>query len=170
MHTTFYALLRYLDKENMRFYLLTFYLLLSTVFWAQIDVDEIDIYRDSFGVPHIYGATDKAAAYGLAWAHAEDDFETIQYTFLPSKGLMGMHAGKDGVIMDYLVELLRCRKTAIARVNDLSPEVLNVIEGYVAGINAYAKNFPDEVLVKNSFPMTVMDYLTGYNLVIHFFF
>lgn len=169
MDTTFYALLRYLHKENMRFYLLTFYLLLSTVFWAQIDVDEIDIYRDSFGIPHIYGATDKAAAYGLAWAHAEDDFETIQYTFLPSKGLMGMHAGKDGVIMDYLVELLRCRKTAIARVNDLSPEVLNVIEGYVAGINAYAKNFPDEVLVKNSFPMTIMDYLTGYNLVIHFF-
>lgn len=153
----------------MRFNLLTFYLLLRAVFWAQIDVAEIDIYRDSFGVPHIYGATDKAAAYGLAWAHAEDDFENIQYTFLPSKGLMGMHAGKDGVIMDYLVELLRCRKTAIARVNDLSPEVLKVIEGYVAGINAYAKNFPDEVLVKNSFPMTIMDFLTGYNLVIHFF-
>ena len=41
--------------------------------------------------------------YGLAWAHAEDDFETIQYTFLPSKGLMGLHGGKEGVIMDYLV-------------------------------------------------------------------
>ena len=153
----------------MKPYFLISCLLLSISFWAQIDVDQIDMYRDKYGVPHIYGATDKAAAYGLAWAHAEDDFETIQSTFLPSKGLMGMHSGKDGVIMDYLVEFLRCRKTARAHVKDLSPEVLKVIEGYVAGINAYAKSFPDQVLVKNSFPMTVMDYLTGYNLVIHFF-
>ncbi len=153
----------------MKVYLFLFILLLTCSFWAQIEVDKIDIYRDQYGVPHIYGVTDEAAAYGLAWAHSEDDFETIQYTFLPSKGLMGMHAGKDGVIMDYLVELLRCRKTATAHVDDLSPEVMKVVEGYVAGINAYAKSFPDEVLVKNSFPMTVMDYLTGYNLVIHFF-
>tara|TARA_B100000524_G_scaffold242916_2_gene130042 strand:- start:1765 stop:3825 length:2061 start_codon:yes stop_codon:yes gene_type:complete len=153
----------------MKPYTLIFYLVLCTSLCAQIDVNQIDIYRDNYGVPHIYGATDEAAAYGLAWAHAEDDFETIQYTFLPSKGLMGMHAGKDGVIMDYLVEFLRCRKTALAHAKDLSPEVLKVIDGYVAGINAYAKTFPDQVLVKNSFPMTVMDYLTGYNLVIHFF-
>jgi acyl-homoserine-lactone acylase len=153
----------------MKAYLFIFILLFSCSFWAQIEVDKIDIFRDQYGVPHIYGATDEAAAYGLAWAHSEDDFETIQYTFLPSKGLMGMHAGKDGVLMDYLVELLRCRKTATAHAKDLSPEVMKVVEGYVAGINAYAKSFPDQVLVQNSFPMTVMDYLTGYNLVIHFF-
>ena len=153
----------------MKLYLCTFCFLLFVASWAQIETDKIDIYRDKYGVPHIYGVTDEAAAYGLAWAHAEDDFETIQYTFLPSKGMMGLHTGKDGVIMDYLVGLLRCRKTAKAHINDLSPEVLKVIEGYVAGINAYAKKFPDEVLVKNSFPMTVIDYLTGYNLVIHFF-
>ena len=169
LDTTFWPLLRYSNKKNMKLYFLISCLLLSTSFLAQIDLGQIDIYRDKYGVPHIYGNTDKAAAYGLAWAHAEDDFETIQYTFLPSKGLMGMHTGKDGVIMDYLVEFLRCRKTARAHVKDLSPDVLKVIEGYVAGINAYAKSFPDEVLVKNSFPMTVMDYLTGYNLVIHFF-
>ena len=136
---------------------------------GQINVEQIDIYRDVYGVPHIYAISDKDAAYGLAWAHAEDDFETIQYTFLPSKGLMGLHGGKEGVIMDYLVSLLRCRQTAEKHINQLSPEVLKVIEGYVAGINAFAKAFPSKVLVKNSFPMTVLDYLTGYNLVIHFF-
>ena len=136
---------------------------------GQINVEQIDIYRDVYGVPHIYAISDKDAAYGLAWAHAEDDFETIQYTFLPSKGLMGLHSGKEGVIMDYLVSLLRCRQTAEKHINQLSPEVLKVIEGYVAGINAFAKAFPSKVLVKNSFPMTVLDYLTGYNLVIHFF-
>jgi acyl-homoserine-lactone acylase len=137
--------------------------------YGQINVEQIDIYRDVYGVPHIYANSDKNAAYGLAWAHAEDDFETIQHTFLPSKGLMGLHSGKEGVIMDYLVSFLRCRQTAEKHVSQLSPEVLEVIEGYVAGINAFAKAFPSKVLVKNSFPMTVLDYLTGYNLVIHFF-
>ena len=137
--------------------------------YGQINVEQIDIYRDVYGVPHIYANSDKNAAYGLDWAHAEDDFETIQHTFLPSKGLMGLHSGKEGVIMDYLVSLLRCRQTAEKHVSQLSPEVLEVIEGYVAGINAFAKAFPSKVLVKNSFPMTVLDYLTGYNLVIHFF-
>ena len=82
---------------------------------------------------------------------------------------MGLFSGKEGVIMDYLAALLRCKKTAENHYSDLSDEVLLVIEGYVNGINAYAKSHPKEVLVDNTFPMTVMDYLTGYNLVIHLF-
>ena len=136
---------------------------------AQVNPEHIMIYRDSYGVPHIHGKTDRDVAYGLAWAHAEDDFKTMQNTFLPSKGLMGMYSGKEGVIMDYLVSLLRCRETAEEHYSDLSNEIIQVIEGYVEGVNAYAKAYPDQVLVKNSFPFSVMDYLTGYNLVIHFF-
>jgi len=153
----------------MKYFLLVFSLLQLNHMMAQCNTENITIYRDSYGVPHIQAKTDREASYGLAWAHSEDDFMTIQNTFLPSKRLMGMYSGKEGVIMDYLVALLRCREIAKEHYSDLSPEVLEVISGYVEGINAYAKSHPDEVLVKNSFPMTVMDYLTGYNLVIHFF-
>ena len=52
---------------------------------AQVNTSNVEIVRDSWGVPHIYGKTDKEAAYGLAWAHAEDDFATIQKTFLQQK-------------------------------------------------------------------------------------
>ena len=38
---------------------------------------DVEIVRDEFGVPHINGKTDADAAYGLAFAHAEDDFSTI---------------------------------------------------------------------------------------------
>ena len=148
----------------MKYFLLVFSLLQLNHMMAQCNTENITIYRDSYGVPHIQAKTDREASYGLAWAHSEDDFMTIQNTFLPSKRLMGMYSGKEGVIMDYLVALLRCREIAKEHYSDLSPEVLEVISGYVEGINAYAKSHPDEVLVKNSFPMTVMEYLTGYNL------
>ena len=34
---------------------------------------DVTIYRDTWGGPHIFGKTDADAAYGLAYANAEDD-------------------------------------------------------------------------------------------------
>ena len=42
----------------------------------------VKILRDTYGVPHIFGHTDADAAYGLAYAHSEDDFLTIQQVLL----------------------------------------------------------------------------------------
>ena len=46
---------------------------------------------------------------------------------------------------------------------------MNVIYGYLEGLNAYAKKYPDEVLIKKSFPLSIYDYLTGLNLMLHLF-
>jgi acyl-homoserine lactone acylase PvdQ len=32
----------------------------------------VTVYRDGFGIPHVYGDTDNAAAYGLGYVTAED--------------------------------------------------------------------------------------------------
>lgn len=139
------------------------------VYSAQVDPNNIEIVRGQYGTPHIFSNSDKEAAYGLAWAHAEDDFKTIQETFLPVKGLMGKYSGKEGVQLDYIIHLLKCYEAVEKHYSVLSNEVLEVIQGYVEGINAYAKKHPEKVLVKKTFPITVKDYLAGYNLVIHFF-
>ena len=34
----------------------------------------VTVYRDDFGVAHVYGPTDAAAAFGFAYAQAEDNF------------------------------------------------------------------------------------------------
>ena len=46
---------------------------------------DVEIIRDEFGVPHIYGKRDADAAFGLAYAHAEDDFATIQDVILATR-------------------------------------------------------------------------------------
>jgi acyl-homoserine-lactone acylase len=43
----------------------------------------VAIMRDKWGVPHIHGRTDPDTAFGLAYAHAEDDFPTIQGRLWP---------------------------------------------------------------------------------------
>ena len=157
------------DTLMLRFKILLFHFFLFFDLTAQVNTSNISIGRDKWGVPHVYAKTDKEAAYGLAWAHAEDDFKTIQKTFLPAKGLLGKLEGGGGAILDYAVHLLRSRQVAERELKNLSPGGLNVIYGYLEGLNAYAKKYPDEVLIKKSFPLSIYDYLTGLNLMLHLF-
>ena len=55
---------------------------------AQQKKYQVEIVRDQWGVPHIFGKTDADVAYGLAWAHAEDDFKTIQEAYLAGNALL----------------------------------------------------------------------------------
>jgi acyl-homoserine-lactone acylase len=148
---------------RLRFLHTLFLVALSTCFAAaQINPENIQIVRDKWGVPHIFAKTDPEVAYGLAYAHAEDDFKTMQLTLLAAKGMVGRLKGKDGASVDYVVSLLRCRDIVKEKYNsDLSPDFKALIEGYIAGLNVYAKYHPKEVLVKGSFPVTTEDYMTG---------
>lgn len=130
-----------------------------------IDPSQIDIVRDTFGVPHIFAQTDPEVAYGLAWAHAEDDFETIQKTFLASKAMLGLYTGRPGAVVDYLVHLLGIRELVAKRFDsDLSMQFKNVLQGYCDGINAYAQTHAKEILVKRCFPIEPQD-LISYSLL-----
>ena len=126
----------------------------------KIDPTSIDIVRDSFGVPHIFANTDSEVAYGLAYAHAEDDFKTIQLGFLSGRSLLGIYKGKEGATIDYIAYLLRCQQTVAEKYeSDISPEYKKVLQGYCDGFNAYANTHPDEVLVKKLLPLTPKDML-----------
>lgn len=125
-----------------------------------IDPAKIDIVRDSFGVPHIFANTDAEVAYGLAYAHAEDDFKTIQLGFLSGRSMLGMYKGKAGATIDYIAYLLRCQQTVAEKYeSDIDADYKKVLEGYCQGFNAYAKNHPEEVLVKKLLPLTPKDML-----------
>lgn len=129
--------------------------------YTQINPQSITIARDSFGVPHIFAPTDAAAAYGLAWAHAEDDFETIQLLMLSGKSALGSGLGKPGARADYVMNLLRCRQTVEEQWGSLSPDFIEVIRGYVAGLNDYGKAYPQQVRYKKALPFNEKEYLAA---------
>lgn len=133
---------------------------LSLFSQAQFNVNKIDIVRDSFGVPHIFAPTDAEVAYGLAWAHAEDDFATIQQSYMAGKAMLGAYKGKEGATIDYIVHLMRIKELVEEKyASDISPAYKRLLEGYAAGFNAYAKAHPKEVLFKKLFPITPKDML-----------
>jgi acyl-homoserine-lactone acylase len=143
-----------------------FFILLFSEIQAQTRnySQHVEIVRDQWGVPHIYGKTDPDVAYGLAWANAEDDFKTMQENFLPVKGLMGKWKGKDGAPLDFLVEFLGSMKLAEAKYDkEISPEFKKYLEGYCQGINDYAKAHPEEVEFKGAFPIKPVEVVATYH-------
>lgn len=129
-----------------------------------------EIIRDSFGVPHIYGKTDADAAFGVAIAHAEDDFFTLQDVIAMSRGRYGAIAGEEGVKVDYVYHLIDARGTAERQYPQLPADTRALFEAYAAGLNHYAQTHPQEIKLANLFPVSGMDVAAGFALRQPFFF
>lgn len=128
------------------------------------------IVRDEYGVPHIFGTTDADAAYGLAYAHSEDDFETLQQVVAMTRGRAGAILGADGAKIDYVFHLLRARETASRHYGEIPADVRAVLDGYATGLNRYAAQHPGEVKLRNLFPVNGEDIAAGFVLRSPFFF
>lgn len=129
-----------------------------------------EIIRDEFGVPMIYGETDADVAYGVAIAHAEDDFFTLQDVAAMSKGRYGAIAGEDGATFDFVYHLLDARGTAERQYPELPADTRALFEAYAAGLNQYAEEHPDEVKLGNLFPVNGTDIAAGFVLRQPFFY
>ena len=155
-------LLHYIQKICYMFRFITAVSLCFFSFsvFSQINKNNITIARDSFGVPHIFGTSDAETAYGLAWAHSEDDFKHIQQNMLAGKNMLGRVLGKEGVLFDFGLQFLNISETVEAKYeSDISSEFKKVLEGYVQGLNDYAATHPEEVLYKKAFPFTAKELL-----------
>jgi acyl-homoserine-lactone acylase len=131
---------------------------------------DVEIIRDPFGVPHINGKTDADAAYGLGFAHSEDDFETIQQVIAMTRGRAGALMGSEGAPIDYVAHLLGARETAARDYHLIPADVRAVVEGYAAGLNRYAYKHPEAVSLRKLFPVSGEDVVTGFVLRAPFFY
>jgi penicillin amidase/acyl-homoserine-lactone acylase len=139
-------------------------------FVARAAAYHVRIRRDGFGVPHILGTTDADVAFGIGFAHSEDDFATIQDAALGCRGTLAATEGLKAATTDYLVHLLRVWETLDERyATDLPPDVRRVIEAYADGVNYYAALHPDQV--KPGFlPLTGKDIAAGFVFKTPFFY
>ena len=127
--------------------------------------EDLVIHRDTWGVPHIFGKTNADAAFGLAYAHAEDDFSTIQTTLLATRGRVGHYMGKDGAAVDFFVKLFDFPNRGAAKYEEMSDAFKAVATGYVNGLNHYAATHPKEIEY-DIFPVREQDIIVGYMMSI----
>jgi acyl-homoserine-lactone acylase len=131
---------------------------------------DVHIRRDSWGVPHILGKSDADVAFGLGFAHSQDDFATIQDVALATRGTLAAVNGPSGATTDYLVHLFRVWENINARYEtDLPPDLRKVVEAYADGVNCYAAQHPDQVK-GNLLPLTGKDVVAGFVFKTPFFY
>jgi acyl-homoserine-lactone acylase len=123
---------------------------------------EVVIHRDRWGVPHIFGKTDNAAAFGLAYAHAEDDFPLIQGSLVAARGqLARLRLAKIGIVNDYLVQLLGVAENAERQYRAMPPAFRGFLQAYAEGLNYYAHHHPTEA-DSRFFPLSGKDVVAGF--------
>ena len=130
-----------------------------------INTENIEIVRDEYGVPHIFGKTDAEVAYGLEWATCEDDFETLQYLLMAAKCYLGIHLGVEGARIDYAVQAMGLHEFVEQNYESgVADDFKLILEAACQGVNAYAAAHPEEVWVKKSFPVTPQEVIIGFML------
>ncbi|MBR0552311.1 penicillin acylase family protein [Stakelama marina] len=131
---------------------------------------DVRIARDDYGVPHIFGKTDPDVAYGIAYAHAEDDFSTLQEVLAMTRGRLGAMTGSDGAKTDYVMHLLDVRGTVARHYDEQPADVRALLDGYAAGLNHYADTHKDQIRLAKLFPVNGRDVAAGFVLRSPFFF
>lgn len=146
-----------LDKTEVNFYL------------EKANSYKAEITRDVWGVPHVFGETDADAAFGLAYAHAEDDFKNIAENMYLYRAQMGLRDGPNGAIQDYLIKVLKIRERIEANyLIDVNEDVRKIIEAYASGINYWMIKNPDNDF-NHFFPVTEKDIVAGFAIQNLFF-
>jgi penicillin amidase len=107
--------------------------------------EDITIYRDTFGIPHIFASTEEGATYGMGYAQAEDRLEGLLKQYRRAEGTMAEVFGPEFLRDDYRQRLWRHRAVAEANYGKLPPKTRALIESFQAGIRHYIKEHPDEV-------------------------
>ena len=143
-----------------------------------------EINRDKFGVPHVYGAKDKDAAFAFALAQAEDDLEHVEMMMKMSRGelsnftinsnsiaaLYTLITGKgdilenleaiEGVELDFLFKFFNVKETVTQKIDEIPNETIEYIKGYADGLNFYAAKNPN-LVDQSLYPATVRDLVAG---------
>jgi penicillin amidase/acyl-homoserine-lactone acylase len=128
-----------------------------------------EIVRDRWGVPHVFGRRDADVAFGLAYAHAEDDIESYEALLPLYRAEQGRTQGRAGATGDYLVQLLGVREAVEEEYESaLSADTRSLLSGYAAGINYFAAGHPERVN-RALYPVWPQDLVVGFSFQ-HLFF
>ena len=120
------------------------------------------IIRDRFGVPHIYGKRNADVVFGLAYAHAEDDWKNIEEVVRSNRGTLAELVGESGAKADdFLLSLGNIEVVNRDYDAKVSPAAKAIAEGYAAGLNLWCAEHTDTGCARTA-PVRGQDIIAGY--------
>lgn len=103
----------------------------------------VTIYRDTYGVPHVFGRTDAGTIFGFAYAQAEDNFWRVEENFILALGRASELYGEKSLDEDRLNHALQIPKLAQEEYGRLDPHMRLLCDSFAAGFNYYLAQHPE---------------------------
>ena len=103
------------------------------------------VYRDTWGVPHIYAPTVEAGMYAMGWAQAEDRPEELLKNFLRAMGEGSRFDGSKAIQSDTVCHLWDHYGTSQRYFDRNRPEIRGQIRAFVKGINDFYAAHPEDI-------------------------
>jgi acyl-homoserine lactone acylase PvdQ len=104
---------------------------------------EVTIYRDRYGVPHVWARTDAGAVFGFAYAQAEDNFSRIEKNYIFAVGRSAEVFGSSGLELDRLNRALEIPRFAQAEYSRMDSRTRSLCDAFALGLNHYLEHHPD---------------------------
>ncbi len=107
--------------------------------------DRVEIIRDDFGVPHIYGKTDADAVFGLLYAQCEDDFRRVERNYIWATGRLAELEGEEALYSDLRANLYMTEKEAKEAYASAPEWLKELCVAFADGVNYYLHTHPEVV-------------------------
>ena len=111
----------------------------------------VEIIRDQYGVPHIYGKTDADAVFGMLYAQAEDDFPRVERNYVWAMGRLAEIEGQSALYSDLRARLYLTIDQAQTAYENAPDDVKALCDAFADGLNFYLQSHPQvtpELLTK----------------------
>ena len=103
----------------------------------------VEIIRDDFGVPHIFGKTDADAVFGLLYAQCEDDFRRVERNFTWAIGRLAEEKGEEALYSDLRARLFMTEEEAKNYYKSAPAWLKKLCVAWADGINYYLHTHPE---------------------------
>ncbi len=110
-----------------------------------VSAEEATIYRDEYGIPHIFAPTLEAAAFAVGYCQAEDRLEELLKNYRRATGAMAEAFGPDHYRNDLIQRIWRHAEISREKYNQVSPKMRAAIESYQEGIKLFMREHPEQV-------------------------
>lgn len=102
--------------------------------------DEVTVYRDEMGIPHIYANNLEDLFFAQGYVHAQDRFWQMEWWRHIGQGRISEIAGETALDNDKFIRTMgwnRLAENTLAYYRDEQPEFYAALEAYSAGVNSY---------------------------------
>jgi len=109
------------------------------------DSNKATLFRDRWGVPHIYADSERALVFAFGYVQAQDRLIQLLTSYRYAEGSLAEAFGADHLESDAVQRIWRHAEISRQRFGELSQRAQQLLRAFTAGIQLYLDEHPEKV-------------------------